>query len=85
MIDDNTVLLSAADAKLDACGVEVRLCEGLPVCIRMEDVDENGYQDPLDANGVVVLNAPDNWAPHVKWCCRIDGGGIRRQSEIDGR
>lgn len=86
MIDDRTVLLSASDTKLDTSGAAVHLYEGLPVCVRMEDLDENRHAAPLIANGVVALNnASDNWAPHVKWCCRIDGDGIRQQSEIDGR
>lgn len=36
MIGDSTVLPSAADTKSDTSGEEIRLCEGLLVCIRME-------------------------------------------------
>jgi hypothetical protein len=81
MVDLNTVLLSAGDTKIDASGVSVQLQEGMPVSVYMDDRDENGNVDNLIADGLVVRNATSDWSAHVKWCCRIDGNGIRRQSD----
>lgn len=80
MVDDNTVLLSADDSKIDASGVSIQLNEGMPVSIYMDDVDEHGNTDDLVARGVVVRNIQEGWSSHVKWCCRIDRDGIRRRS-----
>lgn len=82
MVDANTVLLSADDSKVDACGVPVQLHEGMLVSVYMDDLDENGNVDNLVANGVVGKTAEGGWPAHVKWCCRIDSDGIRPQSEI---
>jgi len=83
MIDANTVLLSAGDCKIDSRGVTVQLQEGMLVTVYMDDLNENGSADNLVANGVVTKNTDAAcWAAHVKWCCRIDGDGIRPQSEV---
>jgi hypothetical protein len=83
MVDADTVLLSADDSKKDASGAVVSLYEGMLVNIYMDDSDENGAIDNLVAQGIVVRNIRSNWSAHVKWCCRIDGNGIRAQSEVD--
>lgn len=83
MVDADTVLLSVDDSKKDASGVVVLLREGMLVSIYMDDHDENGAIDNLVAQGVVVRNSRTDWSAHVKWCCRIDGNGIRAQSEVD--
>ncbi|MGA4047915.1 hypothetical protein ACI2VF_15035 [Ralstonia nicotianae] len=82
MIDANTVLLSADDAKVEASGLVVRLQDDVLVTVYMDDQDENGNVANLVANGVVVRNTAPGWAAHVKWCCRIDSDGIRVQSAI---
>lgn len=83
MVDAETVLLSAVDTKVDASGVTVHLHEGMFVRVYMNDLDENGNVDNLVAEGVVVRNTGAGWHAHVKWCCRIDGNGVRAQSEVD--
>lgn len=83
MVDADTVLLSAGDSKRDASGVAVSLREGMLVNIYMDDRDENGAIDNLVAQGIVVRNSRTDWSAHIKWCCRIDGNGIRAQSEVD--
>ncbi|KJJ97313.1 hypothetical protein UB44_16830 [Burkholderiaceae bacterium 26] len=81
-VDSNTVLLSIDDTKVDVSGVIVHLRPDMSITVYMDDLDEHGNVDILVANGVVVRNAELSWAAHVKWCCRIDGDGIRPQSEI---
>ncbi|WP_198360014.1 hypothetical protein [Burkholderia ubonensis] len=83
MVDADTVLLSVDDSKRDASGVVVLLREGMLVSIYMDDYAENGTIDNLVAQGVVVRNSRADWSAHVKWCCHIDGNGIRAQSEVD--
>lgn len=82
MVDDNTVLLSSDDSKVDASGICVQLHEGMLVSVYMNDLDEHGNVDNLVARGAVVRNTQDGWSSHVKWCCRIDPDGIRQRSTI---
>lgn len=83
MLESNLVLLSPADEKADVHGEAILLCEGLEVTVCMEDTDNTGNVDNLVANGVVEMNrSTASWAVHVKWCCRLDDGGIRHESEI---
>jgi hypothetical protein len=82
MIEPNLVLLSVDDSTTDVNGVMVLLKEGLQVAVYSDDLDENGNVDNLMATGVVEKNVTTGWGRHVKWCCRIDGDGIRSQSEI---
>jgi hypothetical protein len=77
------VLLSVDDSKKDASGVVVSLHEGMLVNVYMDDRDENGAIDNLVAQGIVMRSSGADWSTHVKWCCRIDGNGIRAQSEAD--
>ena len=81
MLGPDLVLLSAADTKLDLNGSVVSLSNGQEVMVYMDDTDERGNVDNLVAHGVVEQNRSVGWGAHVKWCCRIDGNGIRRQSE----
>ena len=83
MVDANTVLLCADDFKKDVSGAPVELHEGLLVSIYTDDEDEHGAVDNLIAQGVVVRHSCPDFYPHVKWCCRIDGNGIRHQSDVD--
>jgi hypothetical protein len=56
MIEDNLVLLSKADFKLDSDGNVVELKEGMFVKIYSDDLDENNNEDNLIAEGIVELN-----------------------------
>ena len=83
MLDSNLVLLSAHDTKTAANGDVVSLYEGLEVVVYMDDTDNNGASDNLVAHGVVERNpSVAGWAAQVKWCCRIDGSGVRHESEL---
>jgi hypothetical protein len=82
MLEPDLVLLSAADTKLDANGNVVALSDGLKVCVYMEDTDASGKADNLVASGTVEKNQSSGWGAQVKWCCRIDGRGIKHQSEV---
>ncbi|MEI7297183.1 hypothetical protein [Paraburkholderia tropica] len=82
MVDADTVLLSATDTKADATGLLVDLREGMLVSIYMEDRDVGGKIDNLIASGVVARNTDRGWSALVRWCCRIDGDGIRSESTI---
>lgn len=87
MVTDNVVLLSKDDAKCDSAGNIVNFYEGMPVALYMDDLDADGNPDDLMAAGVAVrynLSAYPYWR-HVRWCCLIDGDGIRHQSEIKAR
>lgn len=85
MVDSTTVLLSAADTRVDAFGARIELHIGMLVNLYMPDLDKNGNVDNLVASGVVVRNTEAGWAENVKWCCRIDSAGIRPESEVVGR
>lgn len=80
MVDDDMVLLSADDTKVDESGAIVHLHVGMLVNIYMNDLDEHGNADDLVASGVVVRNTHDGWSSHVRWCCRIDCNGVRQRS-----
>ncbi|MCL2149083.1 MAG: hypothetical protein FWH47_07095 [Methanomassiliicoccaceae archaeon] len=81
----NIVLLSKGDSRTDSAGRRIVFQEGMPVSV-YEENEEDGRPDNLIADGVAVLNplAAEHpmWA-HVKWCCRMDGNGIRYESDIE--
>ena len=86
MVTPDTVLLGRGDTARDALGNAVHLHAGMPIGVYMEDEWE-GEPDNLIADGTVVpydLSGPACWA-HVKWCCRIDGQGIRHETEVAGK
>ncbi len=78
MLDEDLVLLSKGDVKADSSGADIDLHAGMRVHIYMDDVDENGVEDPLIADGVVEAAPRTGWSAAAKWCCRIDTKGIRR-------
>lgn len=82
MVENNLVLLCKEDIKIDCHDKPVQLSEGLKIEVFEVDSDEDGVPDFLIATGVVELNRLDDWSSHVKWCCRIDEGGINYESEI---
>ena len=83
MIEENLVLLSKEDEKIDSGGAVVKLTEGLRVYVYMDDIDENGKPDNLLAEGVAERNTRGGWSAAAKWCCRIDDSGIRRASDSE--
>ena len=83
MLEENLFLLSVGDEKRNNLGEDICIYEGMMVQVYMDDVNDNGEIDNLIALGVVEKNKKiTGWGKHVKWCCRIDGNGVRHQSEI---
>lgn len=82
MVEEDLVLLSKTDYKLDSAGNLVLLFEGLLVKIYMDDVDEAGNVDNLIAEGIVEKNTiTDSWGSAAKWNCRINKEGIYHESD----
>ena len=81
LIENDLVLLSQQDIKLDYGGKEVLLFQGKQVDIYMDDRDENGFIDNLVASGTVELNNTGLF-PICKWNCRINANGIQHESEL---
>jgi hypothetical protein len=82
MLEPNLVLLSQTDVRIDSSGATIVLSEGLPVHIYDQDIGADGQPDNLLADGVVERIKSDlSWTKSAKWCCRIDGRGIRHESE----
>ena len=84
MLDGNIVLLSVNDSKMDSEGNVIQFYEGLPVYIYSDDIDENGNEDNIIANGFAVkydLSKDKHWS-HVKWRCQIDNDGIIHESDL---
>lgn len=85
MVDNNTVLLSRNDTKIDSKGNVIEFYDGMPVSIYMDDVDSNGKEDNLIAEGIAIKKDLSGYPPswqQVKWCCRIDLNGIRNESDL---
>ena len=83
MVEDDLVLLSAGDIKVNDCGEEVRLEEGMEIQVMDADTDDLGQPDNVIAHGKVELNrAIVGWAEHVKWCCRLDPKSFRHESDV---
>ncbi|MBB6563436.1 hypothetical protein HNP48_006156 [Acidovorax soli] len=83
MLAPDLVLLSKTDFREDSSGKTVHLSEGLLVYIYEADIDDDGLPDNLIAQGLVERR-PDgvNWGRVAKWCCRIDGGGVKHESDV---
>lgn len=80
MIEDNLVLLSKTDIKLDSEGKEVVLEEGMFIKIYCDDTDE----DVMIAEGIVELNKYReiySWTAAAKWNCRINNKGKYYESD----
>ncbi len=82
LIEPNLVALSKDDTKLTLTGENILLREGLLIEVHSDDVSDEGEPDNLIASGVVERNSKTGWASHIKWCCRIDGNGIRHESDL---
>lgn len=83
MLEEDLVLFSRTDIRLDSDGNPFPLHAGMVVDVFMDDLDSQGRPDPLLARGVLEINDSNSWSSHVKWCCRINAGGIRHQSGVD--
>ncbi|WP_282628371.1 hypothetical protein [Empedobacter sedimenti] len=82
MLEEDLVLLSKEDSKLDSAGNLVNFYEGLNVRIYMDDEDEAGNADNLIAEGIVEKNTiTEAWGSAAKWNCRIDKNGIYHESD----
>ncbi|MFL9483457.1 hypothetical protein ACI6Q2_11825 [Chitinophagaceae bacterium LWZ2-11] len=74
-----TVLLCKDDIKMDVEGTLVALKEGLPIIIYEYDGEEEEGPVYLVAEGTVSKNNNEETkAKDIKWCCKIDGNGIRQ-------
>ena len=82
LIEADLVLLGKTDDCLDDKGRVVNFFEGLRLQVFESDVDSDGKTSvQLVAEGVYVLNTKAvEWTKNVKWCCRIDGVGIRHET-----
>jgi hypothetical protein len=80
-VEEDLFLLSKTDTRLDDKGDSVRLTEGLRVQIFEPDTDSEGKVSlQLVAEGICTLNTTSiGWTQGVKWCCRIEGVGIRHE------
>jgi hypothetical protein len=73
MVEQDLVLLSREDQKVDSAGNVVPLYEGLRVYIYTPDADDDGVPRNLLATGLVERNrAQQDWSASTRWCCRID-------------
>jgi hypothetical protein len=75
LIENDLVMLSQADERVDVAGVSVALVQGLQVEVQEENLYDDGLHEVLFARGVVEANMTGTWS-HVKWLCRIDSAGI---------
>lgn len=83
MIEDNLVLLSKEDTKINSLGQNVKLYEGLSIDIYSDDTDELEHRDNLVASGIVEENRTGiPWTKAAKWLCRIDSNGILHESVL---
>lgn len=76
MIEDDLILLSRDDTKIDSAGNKISFYKGMPIGIYSDDnIDENDHIDCIIADGIAI-KMPSEWQKscnHVKWCCRITG------------
>lgn len=84
LVDENTVLLSKDDTQMDSDGNIITFYEGMRVSIYSDDLDDNGEEDNLIAEGIAVkrdLSDYGRWK-NVKWCCCFDKNSIIHESEL---
>ena len=50
----------------------------------MDDVDSNGNEDNLIADGIVIKHDLNKypWGEHVKWCCRFNRNSWMNESDL---
>lgn len=77
-------LLSKTDTKLDIDGNPVNIIAGMIFFAWDIDLDDNGEECILVADGAAELNTikEGSWSSEkVKWCCRIDGNSFRHEKK----
>ena len=74
--------LSHSDTTVDSEGNIVHLSQGLHVTVYDEDLDDQGNRDDLLATGIVEKSPPWIACNGSRWVLRIDGDGVRNESEI---
>ncbi|MBR6770549.1 MAG: hypothetical protein IKM28_04815 [Lachnospiraceae bacterium] len=80
LVDDNIVLLSKSDTKIDSKGNIVTFYEGMPISVYSDDIDENGEIDNLIAEGIArKQNLGGNW--QEMWCCHMEPNSIMHESD----
>ena len=84
MVAENIVLLSKENSKIDSLGNLIEFYEGMPVSVYSNDKNINGEIDNIIAQGIAIKYDLSNFAywSHTKWCCKIDEGSIRHESEL---
>lgn len=83
MLEEDLVLLSKTDSKLDSTGNMVYLFENKFVKIYMDDLNEVNEIDNLIAEGIVKRNTiTEGWGAIAKWNCRINHKGIYHESDL---
>ena len=85
ILERDLLCLAHKDVVTDRAGRAVALRPGLNVTAFDEDTDDDGRPDALIASGVVEP-APDYAACRgSRWVLRIDGEGIRHESDVPTR
>ena len=82
MASKTEVLLSQGDAVTDSDGNVVSLSEGMELAVYSHDIDDDGKQDNLIAEGIAVRNHHGGWTAAALWLLRINDQGIRHQSDV---
>ena len=76
--------LSHEDTCIDEAGETIKLEAGMVVTAFDEDANERGERDDLVASGVVEPAPESLRCRGSKWVLRIDGAGVRSESELRG-
>ena len=78
-VENDLYLLSKTDLTFDSEGTKVEIIKDNAAYIYSDDCGENddGVKEVMIADGTAELNDGNNWAPHVKWCIRLDQKGVR--------
>ena len=76
LLEPDLILLSKTNERIDSKGNKISLSEGVKVYL----YEYNNYQDGVDeylyADGIVVKNEIQE-NPVAIWCCRINENGIK--------
>ena len=74
--------LSHTDTCRDESGTDVRLQAGIVVTVVEHDLDSAGNRDDLVATGTVEPSPEWLACRGSRWVLRINGDGVRHESEI---
>ena len=77
--------LSHTDTCRDESGTDVRLQAGMVVTVVEPDLDPAGNRDDLVATGTVEPSPEWLACRGSRWVLRINGDGVRNESEIRSR